>query len=283
MKKISFMYLKLILILITSIKIKSQNSFTESEKILTKKLFKDYDKYLRPADTVQLKFSMYLNSIITIIEKEQIIIVNVYLDHEWSDDRLKWNPIENDNISLLRVNSELIWVPDTFIDKVADYSGFATPIKGSYFILTNKGLLFWSNPIPQLKLRCKMDIKWFPYDYQLCSVTFGSWSFTLNLLNYSMLHESLSFKNYTENSEWILINVRSSRFEINYEHWFDNNSFSEIFYEIILKRKSLFVVQNYVIPASFLCTLSLASFYIPFPQGIIFANIYQFYLLIILF
>ena len=136
MKKL---YLKLILILITSIKIKSQNSFTESEKILIKKLFKDYDKYLRPADTVQLKFSMYLNRIITIIEKEQILVVNVFLDHEWVDSRLKWNPIEHNNISLLRVNSDLIWLPDTFIDTVADNSGFTTPQKGTYFILTNNG------------------------------------------------------------------------------------------------------------------------------------------------
>jgi len=114
-------------------------TFVESEKELAKKLFKSYDKTLRPGDTVQLKFSMYLNRIITIIEKEQILVVNVFLDHEWVDTRLKWNPIEYNNISLLRVLGDLMWVPDTFIDTVADHSGFIVPSKGSYFILTNNG------------------------------------------------------------------------------------------------------------------------------------------------
>ena len=70
---------------------------------------------------------MYLNRIITIIEKEQILVVNVFLDHEWVDSRLKWNPIEYNNISLLRVLGDLMWVPDTFIDTVADHSGFIVP------------------------------------------------------------------------------------------------------------------------------------------------------------
>jgi nicotinic acetylcholine receptor len=112
-----------------------------------------------------------------------------------------------------------------------------------------------------------MDITWFPYDEQMCTVIYGSWSYTSNFLNYTLMHEVVSLKNYTENSEWILIDIKPSRFEIKYDHWFDNNSFSELKYEINLKRKSLFVLQNYVIPANFLCTLTLASFFIPFPQG----------------
>jgi nicotinic acetylcholine receptor, invertebrate len=138
-----------------------------------------------------------------------------------------------------------------------------------YFFSTKKiGLIFWSNPMSQLKLRCKMDITWFPYDEQICTAIFGSWSYTSNCLNYSKLNEVPSLKNYTENSEWILTDILSSRFEIRYDHWFDNNSFSEIKYEIHLKRKSLFIIQNYVISSIFLCILSLTSFFIPFAQGI---------------
>ena len=130
----------LILIFLINFKIiQVENSFVESEKELAKKLLKGYDKTLRPADTTQIKFSMYLNRIITIIEKEQILVINVFLDHEWVDTRLKWNPIEYNNISLLRVLGDLMWVPDTFIDTVADHSGFIVPSKGSYFILKNNG------------------------------------------------------------------------------------------------------------------------------------------------
>lgn len=119
----------------------------------------------------------------------------------------------------------------------------------------------------QMKVRCKMNIAWFPFDEQLCSIVFGSWSHTSNCLNYSMLNEHPSVKNLTEHLEWKLIAYKPSRFEIKYEHWFDNNSFSEVKYKFLIRRKSLFVLQNYVTPAVILCTLTLVSFFIPFPQG----------------
>lgn len=112
-----------------------------------------------------------------------------------------------------------------------------------------------------------MGIAWFPFDEQMCSVVFGSWSYTSNHLNYTVMHAEPSLKNFTDNQEWLLITYKPHRFEIKYEHWFDNESFSEIKYKILIKRKSLFVVQNYVTPAIILCTLTLVSFFIPFAQG----------------
>ena len=84
-------------------------NIVESEKRLIQKLFKDYKKNLRPADTVEIKFSLYLNQIITLIEQEQIIVLNVFLDHEWIDQRLKWNSSEYSNITLLRISSDHLW------------------------------------------------------------------------------------------------------------------------------------------------------------------------------
>lgn len=84
-------------------------TFVDAEKTLVEKLFSSYDKKSRPSDTVQVKFSLYLNQIITLIEQEQILVINVFLDHEWLDERLKWEPNENNNISLLRINNELLW------------------------------------------------------------------------------------------------------------------------------------------------------------------------------
>lgn len=81
----------------------------DAEKTLIQKLLSNYDKRSRPSDTVQVKFSLYLNQIITIIEREQILVINAFLDHEWLDERLKWEPRENNNISLLRINNELLW------------------------------------------------------------------------------------------------------------------------------------------------------------------------------
>lgn len=81
----------------------------KTEKSLINKLFRNYDKYSRPSDTVEIKFSLYLNQIVTLIEQDQIFVINAFLDHEWVDERLKWNPADFNNVSLLRINSELLW------------------------------------------------------------------------------------------------------------------------------------------------------------------------------
>ena len=79
------------------------------EQTLLNKLFKNYNKKMKPSGTVEIKFALNLNQIINLVEKDQIIILNVFLDHEWIDNRLSWNPAEFNNISLLRINCEQVW------------------------------------------------------------------------------------------------------------------------------------------------------------------------------
>ena len=79
------------------------------EKHLAEKLLDKYDKKTRPSDTSIIKFSLYLNQIIDLMEQEQIFVINVFLDHEWIDERLKWNSTEYENISLIRISNELLW------------------------------------------------------------------------------------------------------------------------------------------------------------------------------
>ena len=84
----------LIILFILKLFIKNANTsynrtgIVESEARLLKSIFNNYNKKLRPADTVEIKFSLYLNQIITLIEQEQIIVLNVFLDHEWIDGRI---------------------------------------------------------------------------------------------------------------------------------------------------------------------------------------------------
>ncbi len=63
------------------------------EQNLIESLFKNYNKYLRPPGTVQVRFALNLNQIIYLLEKEQIIVLNAFIDHEWTDTRLSWSKI----------------------------------------------------------------------------------------------------------------------------------------------------------------------------------------------
>jgi hypothetical protein len=81
----------------------------QTEQSLIKKLLINYDKKHRPSDRTEIELSVYLNQIVSLIEQEQTLILNVFVDHEWIDGRLKWEPSKFNNITLIRIKSELLW------------------------------------------------------------------------------------------------------------------------------------------------------------------------------
>lgn len=79
------------------------------EQELIWKLLKNYSKKQKPSGTVNIKFALNLNQVVNVRAKDQIFTLNVFVDHEWVDNRLTWDPAENGNISVLRISSELLW------------------------------------------------------------------------------------------------------------------------------------------------------------------------------
>ena len=48
-------------------------------------------------------------------EKNQVLTTNIWLDHEWTDEMLTWNPAEFNNITKLRVGA-IFW-PSIMINR----------------------------------------------------------------------------------------------------------------------------------------------------------------------
>jgi hypothetical protein len=110
--KMNFFYVSILLYSFTYHVIginKWKRKHVEAENNLFEKLLNNYNKHNRPSDTVQIKFSLYLNQIVDLDEQQQIITINAYLDHSWNDERLSWLPNEYENIKLLRIDSTQLW------------------------------------------------------------------------------------------------------------------------------------------------------------------------------
>ena len=45
-------------------------------------------------------------------EKNQVLTTNIWLDQEWKDELLTWNPKEFNGITKLLVPCEKLWLPD---------------------------------------------------------------------------------------------------------------------------------------------------------------------------
>ena len=100
----------LILLLENSRPVQSRNpqEYLEKRKLI-EKLLSSYDKTRKPAGQVNIKFALNLNQINRVKAKDQIFELNTFVDHEWIDPRLRWDPAQNHNISVLRIACENLW------------------------------------------------------------------------------------------------------------------------------------------------------------------------------
>ncbi|XP_062489766.1 neuronal acetylcholine receptor subunit alpha-2-like, partial [Pezoporus occidentalis] len=89
---------------------------SHAEERLFKHLFTGYNRWSRPvpntSDVVIVKFGLSIAQLIDVDEKNQMMTTNVWLKQEWSDYKLRWDPAEFDNVTSIRVPSEMIWIPD---------------------------------------------------------------------------------------------------------------------------------------------------------------------------
>jgi hypothetical protein len=85
---LAFSYIELINCL-NNLKTQSQH-----EQKLLDRLLRNYNNKLRPSGqtgTVQVQMALNLMQIIDIIEKDQIMVINAFVDHKWTDPRLSWS------------------------------------------------------------------------------------------------------------------------------------------------------------------------------------------------
>lgn len=53
--------------------------------------------------------------------------------------------------------------PDTFLYNTADNAGFLVPQDNQNMMVSSNGTVFWPLPLAQLRTRCRMTIKHFPF------------------------------------------------------------------------------------------------------------------------
>ncbi|CAF2433364.1 unnamed protein product [Rotaria sp. Silwood2] len=268
MDRYVYLYCYLYLLLpLTNFTFADFNLFEEETRLLRTLLNESkYLKKVRPSKEVIVDIRFIFNQIVSMIEKEQIIVTNCFVDQKWKDPRLVWNPMDFGNITWIRMPSTSVWYPDTFLYNTADNAGFLLPQDSQNMIVSYNGTVFWPLPLAQLRTRCRMTIKHFPFDEQTCDMIFGSWSHTSSLIHYQFWENKPEIPQYVPNNEWKLLAVTQSIKTVDYPNWVEPDTFYEVNFTILIVRKPLQAIYNTVVPALMLTILTLVSFFIPFAQ-----------------
>uniref|UniRef100_A0A0R3RFY1 Acetylcholine receptor subunit alpha-type unc-63 n=1 Tax=Elaeophora elaphi TaxID=1147741 RepID=A0A0R3RFY1_9BILA len=264
----------------------------EDASRLFEDLLVDYNKLVRPVDNktdaLVVRFKLKLSQLLDVHEKNQIMTTNVWLQHTWTDVKLRWNPEEYGGVNVLYVPSDMIWIPDIVLYNNAD---------GNYQVslltkakLSPNGTVEWAPPAIY-KSMCQINVEWFPFDEQTCEMKFGSW--TYGGLEVDLKHrdsdterkvkeitvgvdgehvetvwvvdKGIDLSDYYPSVEWDILGVSSKRHEIRYSCC--ESPFIDLTYEIHLRRKTLFYTVNLIFPIVGISFLTALVFYLPSDGG----------------
>ncbi|OZC12048.1 Neurotransmitter-gated ion-channel ligand binding domain protein [Onchocerca flexuosa] len=180
---------------------------------------KKYDPSIRPvknnSESLTLHISMSLYQIIDVDERSQYLTLNIWM------------------VQALNFTFSLLWIYKSsqfffaihFAYKFKNYELSVVMnregsekymnivVKSRYWKNENGAEVFFLYPA-LYTVRCLIDIYYFPYDHQNCTLTLGSWTSSLALLNYTV-DKTVNMQSYIPNEEWEVLSFNLHRNEVN--------------------------------------------------------------------
>ncbi|KFW76139.1 Neuronal acetylcholine receptor subunit alpha-6, partial [Manacus vitellinus] len=238
----------------------------ESEERLFHKLFSQYNQFIRPvenvSDPVRVYFELAITQLTNVDEVNQIMETNLWLRHIWNDYKLRWDPSQYDGIEFVRVPADKIWKPDIVLYNNA-VGDFQVEVK-TKALLRYDGMITWTPPAI-FKSSCPMDITFFPFDHQNCSLKFGSWTYDKAKIDLLIIGSKVDMNDFWENSEWEIVDASGYKHDIKYNCC--EEIYTDITYSFYIRRLPMFYTINLIIPCLFISFLTVLVFYLPSDCG----------------
>ncbi|XP_004857477.1 acetylcholine receptor subunit beta isoform X3 [Heterocephalus glaber] len=252
---------------------------SEAEGRLREKLFSSYDSSVRPArevgDPVRVSIGLILAQLISLNEKDEEMSTKVYLDLEWTDYRLSWDPAKHDGIDMLRITAQSVWLPDVVL--LNNNDGNFDVALDINVVVSSDGSVRWQPP-GLYHSSCSIQVTYFPFDWQNCTMVFSSYSYDSSEVSLQTglgpdgqerqeiyVHEGT----FIENGQWEIIHkpsrliqppgdIRGGR----------EGQHQEVTFYLIIRRKPLFYLVNVIAPCILITLLAIFVFYLP-PDAVI--------------
>ncbi|KAL6113379.1 chrna3 [Pungitius sinensis] len=241
-------------------------SCSDAEHKLFSVIFSSYNQYIRPVenvtDPVVVQFEVSMSQLVKVDEVNQIMETNLWLRHIWNDYKLRWNPKDFGGVDFIRVPSNRIWKPDIVLYNNA-VGDFQVDDKTKALLRFN-GDVTWIPPAI-FKSSCKIDVTYFPFDYQNCTMKFGSWTYDKAKIDLVLIGSTINLKDFWESGEWTIIDAPGYKHDIKYNCC--EEIYTDITYSLYIRRLPLFYTINMIIPCLLISFLTVLVFYLPSDCG----------------
>eukprot|EP00794_Sanderia_malayensis_P010005 gene10005-11028_t len=252
----------------------SKPFFKRYEKDLLNELLTNYSVYFRPTTSnhapVIVHFDFKLVQIVNVDIKYQVFIVNSIITMRWNDPQLTWNETQWNGTKYIIVPPYLIWTPDIALYNNADgQSKSMGDILKVNILIASTGVVIWKSEA-KFKSSCAVDTKWFPFDRQVCILSFGSQSYSKTRLEIRFTRKPKKAKEieshmHFSSGEWNIKNISSKLRDKKMGCCHD--SYSLIEYTFTLDRMCLYYMLYLVLPCVCLILMGPCMFFIPPDSG----------------
>ena len=155
---------------------------------------------------------------------------------------------------------ESLTVADLLCSAVGDFQ-----VEGkTKALLKYDGMITWTPPAI-FKSSCPMDITFFPFDHQNCSLKFGSWTYDKAEIDLLIIGSKVDMNEFWENSEWEIVDASGYKHDIKYNCC--EEIYTDITYSFYIRRLPMFYTINLIIPCLFISFLTVLVFYLPSDCG----------------
>ncbi|XP_062605685.1 acetylcholine receptor subunit alpha-L1-like [Saccostrea cucullata] len=224
-------------------------------------LFKDvldsHEVRVAPFNTVSDKIvlSIHLNlmSIRQVDEKEQTFSASFWISMTWPDHRFIWDSTSYNGITELQTTSKYVWIPSSIciFNEVTDKKCLT---EEKPVTIHSSGYVVYTTSRESIT-QCKIDIRKYPFDSQVCSLFFGNFFTTSEFIDLGTTYSAYSLTYYEQNEEW---NVNDFGITL------DNN---QLAFSLGIKRKPEFIVLTVLLPVIILSVLNIFAFVLPIDSG----------------
>lgn len=130
-------------------------------------------------------------------------------------------------------------------------------------IVFHTGTVFYS---PKMRLRapCSLDLTKFPFDEQICKLTFGSWTYdnsNINLTHFAFGENGLDIADLRVNREWSVTESLATRSDKEFQY--ATNKYPLIEFSFRLQRNPTYYRHVFILPAVLLAILVPFQFLLP--------------------
>uniref|UniRef100_A0AC34RIR9 Uncharacterized protein n=1 Tax=Panagrolaimus sp. JU765 TaxID=591449 RepID=A0AC34RIR9_9BILA len=232
--------------------------------------FKRYDKRIRPTvdyvTPTKVTFSMSLYQILAINEKMQNLELNVWVIQKWTDAFLGWDPHKYGMINTTILPYDKIWLPDTYVYNSVvmnreETERYINVVVNTEYWNRKRGALVKFMYPALYRTTCRLNIKFFPYDQQTCTLIISSWTSDKGSIDYEAEFDSVNLDNFIPNEEWVVVSFKIKRVEEKFvccpEPWVLLEA------TLVVRRKPLYYIVNLVIPTSVITLVAVTGFFTP--------------------